>query len=104
MAAVGGLLQSSVFAISPHPVFADIVLAQDLAGLMHFADLDPSNRDLHALELVPMQIKNFRLFVPERRDIEWIARTLDRKCQRFGTRLTLDSERQLVVAGPRAGS
>ena len=73
----------------------------DLA-LMYFADLDPASGSLHALRLVPLQIKNFRLSNPSWRDIEWIQQTLDGECQQFGTRVILDSERQLVVIGPRA--
>ena len=72
--------------------------------LMYFADLDPTNGSLHALKLVPLQIKNFRLSIPSWRDIEWIQQTLDGRCQQFGTRGILDSERQLVVIGPSAGT
>ena len=67
--------------------------------LMYFADLDATGGCLQALELIPLQIRNFRLSAPERRDIEWIQQTLDRECQNFGTRLILGSEGQLVVAG-----
>jgi poly-gamma-glutamate capsule biosynthesis protein CapA/YwtB (metallophosphatase superfamily) len=67
--------------------------------LMYFADLDATGGCLQALELIPLQIRNFRLSAPERRDIEWIQQTLDRECQSFGTRLILGSEGQLVVAG-----
>jgi hypothetical protein len=69
---------------------------------MYFADLGPTSGSLDALRLVPLQIKNFRLSIPSWRDIEWIQQTLDGECQRFGTRVILDSERQLVVIGPRA--
>jgi poly-gamma-glutamate capsule biosynthesis protein CapA/YwtB (metallophosphatase superfamily) len=75
---------------------------RDDLALMYFADLDPTNGSLHALRLIPLQIKNFRLSIPTSRDIEWIQQTLDGECQHFGTRVTLDSERQLVVIGPRA--
>jgi poly-gamma-glutamate capsule biosynthesis protein CapA/YwtB (metallophosphatase superfamily) len=67
--------------------------------LMYFVDLDATGGCLQALELIPLQIRKFRLFAPERRDIEWIQQTLDRECQNFGTRLILGSEGQLVVAG-----
>lgn len=76
---------------------------RDDLALMYFADLDPTSGSLHALKLVPLQIKNFRLSNPSWRDIEWIQQTLDGECQQFGTRVILDSERQLVVIGPRAG-
>ena len=75
---------------------------RDDLALMYFADLDPTSGRLHALKLVPLQIKNFRLSIPSWRDIEWIHRTLDGRCQQFGTRVILDSERQLVVILPRA--
>src|SRR5437867_11398789 len=69
---------------------------------MYFADLDPTSGSLHALKSIPLQIKTFRLSIPPSRDIEWIQQTLDGRCQQFGTRVILDSERQLVVIGPRA--
>jgi len=77
---------------------------RDDLALMYFADLDPSSGNLHAFKLVPLQIKNFRLAVPERRDIEWIAQTLDRECRRFGTRVTLEPDGLLVAVGPGASS
>jgi len=74
---------------------------RDDLALMYFADLDPASGSLRALKLAPLQIKNFRLSNPSWRDIEWIQQTLDGECQQFGTRVILDSERQLVVIGPR---
>ncbi|WP_456780711.1 MULTISPECIES: CapA family protein [unclassified Bradyrhizobium] len=68
--------------------------------LMYLADLDATDGCLHALNLIPLQIRNFRLSIPARRDIEWIQRTLDRECRKFETRLILGSEGQLAVAGP----
>ena len=62
--------------------------------LMYFADLDPTSGSLLTLKLVPLQIKNFRLSIPSRRDIEWMRQTLDGECQPFGTRVIFDSERQ----------
>ena len=62
--------------------------------LMYFADLDPTSGSLHTLKLIPLQIKNFRLSIPSRRDIEWMRQTLDGECQQFGTRVIFDSERQ----------
>ncbi|WP_334414792.1 MULTISPECIES: CapA family protein [unclassified Bradyrhizobium] len=77
---------------------------RDDLALMYFADLDPTSGSLHALKLVPLQIKNFRLSIPSWQDIEWIQQTLDGRCRQFGTRVIPDSERQLVVVGPRAGT
>jgi poly-gamma-glutamate synthesis protein (capsule biosynthesis protein) len=70
---------------------------RDDLALMYFADLDPASGCLHALKLVPLQIKNFRLSTPPWRDIEWIQKILDGECQKFGTRVIFDAERQLVV-------
>jgi poly-gamma-glutamate capsule biosynthesis protein CapA/YwtB (metallophosphatase superfamily) len=72
--------------------------------LMYFADLNPTSGRFHALRLVPLQIKNFRLSIPSRRDIEWVQQTLDRECQQFGTRVILDPEQQLALIGQRAAT
>jgi poly-gamma-glutamate capsule biosynthesis protein CapA/YwtB (metallophosphatase superfamily) len=70
---------------------------RDDLPLMYFADLERASGSLHALKLVPLQIRKFRLSIPERRDIEWIVETFDSECLRFETRVALDSEGQLVV-------
>jgi poly-gamma-glutamate synthesis protein (capsule biosynthesis protein) len=70
----------------------------DLA-LMYFADLNLKSGSLHALKLVPFQIKNFRLSIPSQRDIEWVGQTLDGQCQQVGTRVILHSERHLAFIG-----
>ncbi|OAF02439.1 poly-gamma-glutamate biosynthesis protein [Bradyrhizobium centrolobii] len=77
---------------------------RDDLALMYFADVDSSSGSLHALKLVPMQIKNFRLTIPSRRDIEWMRQTLDRECQQFGTRVIFDSEQQLACVGQRTST
>jgi poly-gamma-glutamate capsule biosynthesis protein CapA/YwtB (metallophosphatase superfamily) len=73
---------------------------RDDLALMYFADLEPTGGSLRALNLIPLQIKNFRLSYPSRQDMEWVQQTLDRQCQRFKTRAMLDSDRQLVVTHP----
>src|SRR5262249_12230475 len=72
--------------------------------LMYFADLDPTSGSLPAVELAPLQIKNFCLSIPSRRDIEWMRQTLDGECQQFGTRVIFDSERQLACIGQGAST
>jgi poly-gamma-glutamate synthesis protein (capsule biosynthesis protein) len=76
---------------------------RDDLTLMYFVGLDPTGGCLQALKLVPLQIKNFRLSVPSQRDIEWIQQTLGRECRRFGTKVLLEPEGQLVVAGQPPG-
>ena len=71
--------------------------------LMYFADLDATDGCLQALKLTPLQIRNFRLSIPQPRDIDWIRQTLDRECRKFETRLILGSEGQLAVTGRGAG-
>lgn len=70
---------------------------RDDLTLMYFPDLDSENGNLAALKLVLLQIKKFRLCIPSRSDIEWIRRTLDRQCQRFGTRIVLEAKGRLAV-------
>jgi poly-gamma-glutamate synthesis protein (capsule biosynthesis protein) len=77
---------------------------RDDLALMYFADLDPTDGDLRALRLIPLQIKNFRLTVPEQRDVEWIEQTLDRECRRFGTMVMLQPDGTLVATEARKGS
>ncbi|MBI5265086.1 MAG: CapA family protein [Bradyrhizobium sp.] len=64
--------------------------------LMYFADLE-QNGNLHALTLVPLEIKNFRLWYPTREDAQWLEQMLDRECRRFRTRVTFNSDGQLAV-------
>jgi hypothetical protein len=57
-ATIGGLLQSSVFTISLHPVFAHVVLAHDLAGLLRKAPVSARLRLVAALRrLRPMRMR-----------------------------------------------
>jgi poly-gamma-glutamate synthesis protein (capsule biosynthesis protein) len=70
---------------------------RDDLTLMYFPDLDVESGNLSGLTLVPLQIRNFRLCIPPRRDIEWIQGTLDRQCQRFGTRVMMEPDSRLAV-------
>lgn len=67
----------------------------DLA-LMYFADIEPATGNLAALEMIPLQIRNFQLNRPSKQDIEWMQQTLDRECQRLGTGIALDPGGRLV--------
>ncbi len=69
----------------------------DLA-LMYFADIEPTTGNLVAFEIVPLQIRNFRLNRPSRQDIEWLRQSLNRECLRFGTGIALGSSDQLVLS------
>jgi poly-gamma-glutamate synthesis protein (capsule biosynthesis protein) len=50
------------------------------------------------LEIVPLQIRNFRLVQPSSPDVEWLQQTLDRESRRFGVRVALDAAGRLVLS------
>jgi poly-gamma-glutamate synthesis protein (capsule biosynthesis protein) len=64
----------------------------DLA-LMYFADIDGKSKDLVSLEIVPLQIRQFRLFRASNGDIAWMQQVLDRESAQFGTRFLLTEGR-----------
>jgi poly-gamma-glutamate synthesis protein (capsule biosynthesis protein) len=69
----------------------------DLA-LMYFARVDAASAAVAGLEIVPLQIRNFRLARPSRQDVEWLRQTLDRESRRFGARIVLDAAGRLVLS------
>lgn len=71
----------------------------DLA-LMYFADIELATADLAALEIIPLQIRKFRLDRPSRQDIEWVQQTLQRECLRFETGIVLDPGGRLIPSHP----
>lgn len=68
----------------------------DLA-LMYFADIDATSRDLVALDLVPVQIRQFSLMRPSQQDVDWLAHTLDREAGKFGVSIKPTSEGRLEL-------
>jgi len=52
--------------------------------LMFLADLAPSSRDLAGLDIVPLQIRRFRLVHPADADVDWLRRMLERECRKLG--------------------
>src|SRR5215470_11199095 len=69
----------------------------DLA-LMYLAGIDAASADVVSLEIVPLQIRNFRLARPSSQDVEWLQQTLDRESRRFGARVALDAAGRLVLS------
>jgi poly-gamma-glutamate capsule biosynthesis protein CapA/YwtB (metallophosphatase superfamily) len=67
----------------------------DLAQ-MYFADIEPATGNLAAFEIIPLQIRNFRLNPASGRDIEWLQQTLNRESLRFGTGIVRDPGGRLV--------
>jgi len=59
--------------------------------LMCVADINRTNGDLSALDIVPLRAHRFSLVYPSGTDLEWIGETLARESGRFGT---------IIVQGP----
>lgn len=78
---------------------------RDDLPLMYFADIDPVSGELVALEIVPLQIRQFRLARPSREDSDWVRQTLDRESQKFGAGIVQRSDGRLALTWPnRSGS
>jgi poly-gamma-glutamate capsule biosynthesis protein CapA/YwtB (metallophosphatase superfamily) len=69
----------------------------DLA-LMYFADIEPATGNLAASEIIPLQIRKFRLDRPSKQDVEWLQGTLQRECKPFETDIVLDPDGRLVLS------
>jgi poly-gamma-glutamate capsule biosynthesis protein CapA/YwtB (metallophosphatase superfamily) len=67
-------------------------------SLMYFADIEPTTGNLAALEIVPLQIRNFQLNRPSRQDIEWMQQMLQRECLRFSTGIVLNPGGRLILS------
>ncbi|MFD2512304.1 CapA family protein [Pontibacter locisalis] len=78
--------------ISGHEMFRD-----DLS-LMYFPVLDAGTGKLKAMKMVPMQISKFRLNYASDEDTRWLAKTLNRESQKFGTKVKLEEDGTLSLA------
>ena len=72
------------------------VFRADLA-LMYFADIDVTSGDLLDLEMVPLQIRRFRLERASVEDVAWLAEVLDRESRRFATQIDVRPDGMLVA-------
>ena len=73
---------------------------RDDLGLMYFVDIDATSRDLVALEIVPLQIRQFRLNRPSSQDVDWIGQTLDRESRTFGAGIARTPNGRLSLSWP----
>jgi poly-gamma-glutamate synthesis protein (capsule biosynthesis protein) len=74
--------------------------------LMYLLTMQRWSGKLVRLEMVPLQIKRFRLNHVSREDARWLERTMNRECARFGGRVVLSETDRLTldsaaVAQPR---
>ena len=68
---------------------------RDDLPLMYFADIDPASGELVALEMVPLQIRRFRLTPASGGDAQWLAAALNRASRPFGARIDLAPDGRL---------
>jgi poly-gamma-glutamate synthesis protein (capsule biosynthesis protein) len=65
--------------------------------LMYFASIAPVSGKLIQLQMIPMQIKQFRLNRASASDIVWLKDTLNREGKSFGTRIQLTEDNVLTL-------
>ena len=74
---------------------------RDDLALMYIGDFDPEDGALAALDLVPLQIRQFRLVHPSADDADWLRQTLDRESRKFGAAVMPGRDGRLAVSGKR---
>jgi hypothetical protein len=65
--------------------------------LVYFVQVHPPTGKLAQLQMVPMQIKHFRLNRASRTDAEWLKEVLNREGKIFRTRVRLDEDGTLML-------
>jgi poly-gamma-glutamate capsule biosynthesis protein CapA/YwtB (metallophosphatase superfamily) len=68
--------------------------------LMYFADIDAASADLVGVEIVPLQIRNFRLVRPTPADVDWLRLMLHRESEKFVTRVEFNADGRLALSWP----
>jgi poly-gamma-glutamate synthesis protein (capsule biosynthesis protein) len=61
-------------------------------GCLYGVTLDPANGKLTRLEIVPLQLRGFRLTQPPHALRQWLHRLLEHGCQAMGTRIEGNSQ------------
>lgn len=75
----------------------------DLA-LMYFVSLEPRTGTVAGFDIVPLQVRQFRLVHPIDADMDWVLRTLDRESRHFGTSIIKSADRRLSLGMDRHSS
>lgn len=70
---------------------------RDDLGLMYFATLDSSTGKLVNLQMIPTQIKCFRVQRASTEDILWLREVLNREGKRFSTQVQWDGNKTLTL-------
>lgn len=66
-------------------------------SLMYFVTIDPSNGKLVQLEMIPTQMRRFRVSRAANRDALWLKEILNREGKRLGTRVIQDQNNVLKI-------
>ena len=69
---------------------------------MNLATMLPASGRLVRLEMVPFQVRQFRMNRASAGDSRWLATTMDRECGRFGSRVTLSDDNRLTLVPRQA--
>lgn len=64
-------------------------------SVMYFVCLNPGDGTLLSLEMVPMQMKRFRLRYAAEADARWLSAALKREGKKFGVKIELTSQNRL---------
>jgi poly-gamma-glutamate synthesis protein (capsule biosynthesis protein) len=73
---------------------------RDDLPVMYLVTLSPATRDITALDIVPLQIRRFRLVRPSPQDVEWMRQTLERESNRFGAHVAASADGRLALSWP----
>jgi poly-gamma-glutamate synthesis protein (capsule biosynthesis protein) len=73
---------------------------RDDLAVMYFAELERISGKLLALDMVPLQIRRFRLHRASNEDADWLMRTLDRESRRFDVRVERGSRGAFELSWP----
>ena len=65
--------------------------------LLYFVSIEPRTGTLAGLEMVPMQVRNFRLHRASEQEARWLANLLDRECERLGTHVEMGADCVLTL-------
>ncbi len=66
-------------------------------SILYFVVLEPSSGALQELRMTPMHIRRFQLAAASEADSVWLAETLNRECERFGTRVIRGEDGRLQL-------
>ena len=64
---------------------------------MYFPTLEPASGRLMALQMVPTQIRRFRIARASKADLRWLRERLNREGERFGTRVEIAADHTLTL-------